>query len=33
VLKPVKGKNILSLQTCTLPDYSDRVIYQAELKS
>lgn len=33
VLKPIKGKNILSLQTCTLPDYSDRVIYRAELKS
>ena len=33
VLEPIKGKNILSLQTCTLPDYSDRVIYQAELKS
>jgi len=33
VLKPIKGKNILSLQTCTLPDYSDRVVYQAELKS
>jgi len=32
VLKPIKGKNIVSLQTCTLPDYSDRVIYQAELK-
>ena len=32
VLKPVKGKNIVSLQTCTLPDYADRVIYQAELK-
>lgn len=32
VLKPVKGKNILSLQTCTLPDYKDRVVYQAELK-
>jgi sortase A len=32
VLKPIKGKNILSLQTCTLPDYTDRVIYQAELK-
>ena len=32
VLQPIKGKNILSLQTCTLPDYSDRVIYQAELK-
>ncbi len=32
VLKRVEGKNIVTLQTCTLPDYSDRVIYQAELK-
>ena len=32
VLRPIEGKNIVSLQTCTLPDYSDRVIYQAELK-
>ena len=32
VLKRVKGKNIASLQTCTLPDYTNRVIYQAELK-
>ena len=32
VLRPIKGKNIASLQTCTLPDYSDRVIYQGELK-
>ncbi len=32
VLKPIEGKNIASLQTCTLPDYSDRVIYQGELK-
>ena len=32
VLKRIEGKNILTLQTCTLPDYSDRVIYQAELK-
>ena len=31
VLKRIEGKNILTLQTCTLPDYSDRVIYQAEL--
>jgi len=31
VLNPVKGKNIVSLQTCTLPDYTKRVIYQAEL--
>jgi sortase A len=32
VLNPVKGKNIISLQTCTLPDYAKRVIYRAELK-
>lgn len=32
VLKPIEGKNVLTLQTCTLPDYTDRVIYRAELK-
>ena len=32
VLKRVEGKNILTLQTCTLPDYTDRVVYHAELK-
>jgi sortase A len=32
VLKPIQGKNIISLQTCTLPDYTKRVIYRAELK-
>jgi sortase A len=32
VTKPIEGKNILTLQTCTLPDYSQRVIVQAELK-
>jgi sortase A len=32
VLKRVKGKNIVSLQTCTLPDYTNRVVYQAELQ-
>jgi len=32
VLRPIKGKNIISLQTCTLPDYTKRVIYRAELK-
>ena len=32
VLKRIEGKNIVTLQTCTLPDYTDRVIYQAELK-
>jgi len=31
VTEPVSGKNIVTLQTCTLPDYSDRVIIQAEL--
>ncbi len=33
VLKPEPGKNIVSLQTCTLPSYSERLIVQAELKS
>ncbi len=32
VLDPVPGKNVLTLQTCTLPDYSRRLIIQAELK-
>ncbi len=31
VTEPVPGKNILSLQTCTLPGYSERLIVQAEL--
>jgi sortase A len=31
VTDPVDGKNILTLQTCTLPDYSQRLIVQAEL--
>lgn len=33
VLQPVAGKSIVSLQTCTLPDYSERLIVQAELVS
>lgn len=33
VLEPIPGKNIVSLQTCTLPDYADRVIVQGELKA
>ncbi len=33
VLDPVAGKNVLTLQTCTLPDYSRRLIVQAELKA
>jgi sortase A len=32
VINPIEGKNIISLQTCTLPDYTKRVIYRAELK-
>ena len=31
VTDTVEGKNILTLQTCTLPDYSQRLIVQAEL--
>jgi sortase A len=31
VTDPVPGKNIVTLQTCTLPDYSQRLIVQAEL--
>lgn len=33
VLEPIEGKNIVSLQTCTLPDYTDRVIVQGELQA
>jgi sortase A len=32
ILRPMKGKNIVSLQTCTLPDYSHRLIVRGELK-
>jgi sortase A len=32
VTETIEGKNILTLQTCTLPDYARRVIVQAELK-
>jgi len=32
VTKPVAGKSIVTLQTCTLPDYKQRLIVQAELK-
>lgn len=31
VKEPVEGKSVVSLQTCTLPDYSKRLIVQAEL--
>jgi sortase A len=30
VTEPVPGKDIVTLQTCTLPDYSQRLIVQAE---
>lgn len=31
VTEPVEGKNVLTLQTCTLPDYSQLIITRAEL--
>ena len=30
VTRPVPGRDVLTLQTCTLPDYSQRLIVQAE---
>ena len=33
VTRPVPGKSVISLQTCTLPDYSERLVVQAELVS
>lgn len=33
VTRPVPGRSIISLQTCTLPDYSRRLVVQAELVS
>ena len=32
VLSPVEGKNIVTLQTCTLPDYTNRLLVRGELK-
>lgn len=32
VMQPIEGKNVVSLQSCTLPDYARRIIAQAELK-
>jgi sortase A len=29
--KPVSGMNVISLQTCTLPNYTERLIVRAEL--
>jgi sortase A len=31
VMEPVPGKEVITLQTCTLPDYKDRIIVQGEL--
>ena len=33
VKKPIEGKNIVTLQTCTLPDYKNRLLVRAELIS
>jgi sortase A len=30
-MEPQDGKSIVSLQTCTLPDYEQRLIVQGEL--
>jgi sortase A len=32
VLDPVEGKSIMTLQTCTLPDYTNRLLVRGELK-
>ena len=32
VTEAIEGKNIVTLQTCTLPDYANRLLVQAELK-
>lgn len=32
VLAPVEGRNIVTLQTCTPPDYTERLIVRGELK-
>jgi sortase A len=32
VTKPIDGKNIVSLQACTLPDYTRRLVVRAELE-
>src|SRR5215204_6852146 len=33
VIQPVPGRSVVTLQTCTLPDYSERLIVRAELTS
>jgi sortase A len=32
VLAPVDGKNVVTLQTCTLPDYTSRLLVRGELQ-
>jgi sortase A len=31
VMNPVEGKSVITLQTCTLPDYSERIVVRGEL--
>jgi sortase A len=31
VMNAVEGKSLITLQTCTLPDYEERIIVQGEL--
>ena len=31
ITEAVPGRNVVTLQTCTLPDYAQRLIVQAEL--
>jgi sortase A len=31
VMEPKDGRSLISLQTCTLPDYKKRLIVQGEL--
>jgi sortase A len=33
VMQPVEGKSVVTLQTCTLPNYKDRLIVRAQLVS
>jgi sortase A len=32
VLRPIDGKNVVTLQTCTLPDYTNRLLVRGELQ-
>jgi sortase A len=31
VMNPIEGKSLISLQTCTLPDFAERIVVQGEL--